>query len=345
MLEELDETAVYPAIKQLVKYDLATAFSSTVDSWDDSSANPEEIADVQQAIEDVTLYLDMARAFLDTTPPSSSATALEWYNDLIDPDPNHLVKVGLYGDGSRYSRPYLYKVRGRYTRTGVLSAHFRTVVWLSRAQFHIAHSTELDRSQRDRELRAAILLALALRDGGLLDDWRTIETMLQGIAGQSDAMTIPEMVSLLENLSLDSVSTIASPTALASVRDALLASNYGIQEINGGYFEPAGVDPDFDACNPPAIEQPRALSLFGQRWLPDAWTFQKVVFPEVRRDGVAVPRRLPSGIDVAFSTLGNDAAAPILLERMENTEGVPFRDGYDFHQNLSAVRQTLDSQE
>lgn len=168
MLEELDETAVYPVIKQLVKYDLATAFSSTVDSWDDSSANPEEIADVQQAIEDVTLYLDMARAFLDTTPPSSSATALEWYNDLIDPDPNQLVKVGLYGDEGRYSRPNLYKVRGRYTRTGVLSAHFRTVVWLSRAQFHIAHSTELDRGQRDRELRAAILLALALRDGGLL---------------------------------------------------------------------------------------------------------------------------------------------------------------------------------
>ena len=344
MLEELDEIAIHPSIKQLIKLDWDTAFSTTTSAWDAENATPEENSRVQQAIDDVTFYLDVAKAFLDTTPPTHSPEALDWYTDLIDPDPSQLRKFGLFGDVSRINRPNLYKPRGRFTRSGVLAAHFRTVVWLSRAQFHIAHSNGNNRDQRDRELRAAALLALTIRDGGLLDDWRKIEQMLQGIAGQSDAMTIPEMIALLESLSLDSLATIASETDLDTLRTALLASNYGVQEVNGGYYEPEA-PPGTSVCNPPAIEQPRALSLFGQRWTPDAWNFQKVVFPEVREDGVANYRRMPSGLDVAFSTLGNDTAAPILIERMLDSEGVPFRDGYPYHQNLATVRSTLDSQE
>jgi len=339
MLEELDETAVYPAVKQLIKYDWDTAFQTTTSSWQASEATPEENERVQDAIDLVTLYIDVAKGFLDTQEPTSSPEAIEWYQALANPDPNVLYKFGLYNDAARFTYPNLYKPRGRYTRSGVLSAHFRTVVWLSRAQFHIAHSEGT--AQQNRELRAAVLLALTIRDGGLLDDWQKIETMLQGIAGQSDAMTIPEMIALLEANSLDNLSTIASDSALANLRSALLSSTYGIQEVNGGYYEYAADE----NCSTPEIEQPRALSLFGQRWTPDAWTFQKVVFPEVRHDGLAVPRRLPSGLDIAYSTLGNDTAAPILLDRMKDTDGVPFRDGYAFHQNLAAVRSVFDSQE
>ena len=54
---------------------------------------------------------------------------------------------------------------------------------------------------------------------------------------------------------------------------------------------------------------------------------------------------MPSGLDVAFSTLGNDSAAPILIVRMFDTQEVPFRNGYEFQQNLAAVRNTFDSQE
>ena len=341
MLEELDEIAIYPSIKQLVGIDWNEAFATTTSTWENTEGSPEENAHVQQAIEDVSLYIDVAQAFLDTTPPTHSPAALDWYNDLIDPDPSQLRKVNLFGDQFRISRPNLYKPRGRYTRSGVLAAHFRTLIWLSRAQFHVAHSDESTRDQRDRELRAAVLLTLTIRDGGLLEDWRKIEKMLQGIAGQSDAMTIPEMIALLESLSLDSISTVASESDLDTLRTALLASNYGIQEVNGGYF---GFS-EGNLCSPSSNEQPRALSLFGQRWTPDAWNFQKVVFPEVRENGTSTYRRMPSSLDIAYSTLGNDTAAPILIERMLESEGVPFRDGYEFQQNLAAVRKTFDSQE
>ncbi|MEN8716091.1 MAG: DUF3160 domain-containing protein, partial [Verrucomicrobiales bacterium] len=342
ILEELDEIAVYPAVKQLVKHDWPDAFQTTTAAWNPATGTPQENARVQDAIDLVTFYIDVARGLLDTETPTSSSKAAEWYEAVANPDPEIIVKRDLYDDLERLSRPNLYKPRGRYTRSAVLSAHFRTLVWLSRAQFHIAHSDTFDLDQRNRELRAAVLLALTIRDGGLMDDWQKIEGMLQGIAGQSDAMTVPEMIALLEANSLDDISTIASDAAIARLRTALLASTYGMQEVNGGYY--ASV-PDAN-CSIPEIEQHRALSLFGQRWTPDAWAFQKVVFPEVRNDeGNAIARRLPSGLDIAFSTLGNDSAAPILLERMQDPYGVSFRDGYPFQQNLAATRSVLDAQE
>ena len=56
-------------------------------------------------------------------------------------------------------------------------------------------------------------------------------------------------------------------------------------------------------------------------------------------------RRMPSGLDVVFAALGNDHVSGILADRMENKAGVPFRDGYEYQENLAAVRRTLDAQE
>jgi len=168
----------------------------------------------------------------------------------------------------------------------------------------------------------------------------SIATFLQGLGGQSDAMTVVEMLALLESLSLDDVSAVTSEENLDTIRDALLASSYGVQEINGGKHEFAGAD-----CDHSVAPLPRAFSLLGQRWTPDAWTFQKVVFSEVTVDGLTVPRRLPSSLDVAYSTLGNDTAYPILLDRMMDPSGVPFRDGFDYRPNLQSARATLDAQD
>jgi hypothetical protein len=340
ILEELEEIALFPDLKQLLIFDWPAAFNTTTSAWDPTAATTEENARVQQAIDDVSFYHSLAASFIQTTAPSNPVQA-QWYQEFADPNPEQLTKTGLYGDSSRFSRPNLYKPRGHYTRSAVLSAYFRSMVWLSRAQFHIAHSnpTPEERLQQDRELRAAVLLSLVIRDGDLLEDWQALEKKFRGIAGQSVAMTVGEMIALLEAKSLDSLTSISSPTALATLRTALLSSTYGIQEINGGYFESPEV------CTGAEIEQPRALSLFGQRWTPDSWNFQKVVAPEVRENGAPLFRRLPSGLDVAYSTLGNNTAAPILAERMQNQEGVPFRDGYHFHQNLAALRSVFDSQE
>ncbi|MEJ6579436.1 MAG: DUF3160 domain-containing protein [Akkermansiaceae bacterium] len=333
MLEEIEELVLYPKVRTLV-FNLAN-LSVIENEWADEVTPGAD--HVRQAIMDLNLYLGTARSLLagfdDSTPSSDLSLPIHWYQAAKAHTDTQ--KIGLYGDNFRIEDMTLFTPRGHYTNSQVLTAYFQGFLWLSRAQFQITLSNHTP--QMDRELRAAILLALHVRDQGLLADWQEIENFVRSLNGQSDAMTVVEMIALLESLNLDNVDAIASDTDLATIRNALLASSYGVQEINGGQSE--------TSCNPITNELPRVLSLIGQRWTPDAWTFNQVVFPEVKEDGVSSFRRLPSGLDAAYAVFGNDTALPILAERMADTNGVPFRDGYPYHQNLASARSVFDSQQ
>lgn len=337
MLEEIEELVLYPALRPLVG-GLANLDELTA-AWESADTPGADL--VRQAVTDLNLYLGTARSLLqgfDDNPATDDlASPAHWYQAAQAH--SDTLKLGLYGDGYRIEDMTLFKPRGHYTNSKVLSAYFQGFLWLSRAQFQIASSnhTPLQREQSDRELRAAILLALHVRDGGFLPEWQKIESFIQSLNGQSDAMTVVEMIALLELLSLDSVDAIASETDLVTIREALLTSSYGVQEIDNGTVEPD--------CNPIDYELSRALSLFGQRWTPDSWTFNQVVFPNVKENGVASYRRIPSGLDAAYAVFGNDTAAPILVDRMADSEGVSFRDGYPYQENLAAARSVFDSQQ
>jgi hypothetical protein len=54
-------------------------------------------------------------------------------------------------------------------------------------------------------------------------------------------------------------------------------------------------------------------------------------------------RRLPSGLDVAFGVFANDQTVPLLLHRMQQPDGIPFRDGIPYQPWLAAVRNTIDA--
>ena len=333
MLEEIEELVLYPKLRQLISN--LSDLSVVEAAWENEAMVGAE--HVRQAGVDLNLYLGTAQRLLvgfdDSGPSSDLASPVHWFRAARDH--TQTAKTGLYGDRLRFEDMTLFTPRGHYTNSKVLTAYFQGFLWLSRAQFQLGYAEST--SQSDRELRAAILLALQVRDRNLLEEWQELESFLQSLTGQSDAMTVAEMVTLLESLSLDNVAALASDDNLAAIRAALMATTYGAQEIDGGTI--------LVGCNPVDYVLPRALSLFGQRWTPDAWTFQSVVFPKVKENDIALSRRIPSGLDVAYSTLGNDTALPILNDRMADTDGVPFRDGYNYQENLHSVRSVLDSQE
>jgi len=338
MLEEMEELYLYPSFRKILA---GVSDLSALDfEWDGSAVEGAE--KVRQAIADLNVYLGTAQGLAigeGLGSPAANAdpsTIAHWLHSVSKH--TETLKRDLYGDGARIEDMTLYKPRGHYTNSQALSAYFQTLIWLSRAQFQVASKDQSE--QQDRELRAAVLLALHVREEGQLALWEEVEEMVQLLVGQSDAMTVKEMISLLESLSLDSVEVLTSDGHLATIRQALLDSTYGIQEINGGQAEAGG------NCEHLTSAMPRALSLFGQRWTPDAWTFNQVVVPSVTGEGgETLHRRMPSGLDAMYAVLGNDAAAPILADRMQDTEGVPFRDGIPFHDELMGVRSVLDSQQ
>jgi hypothetical protein len=48
-------------------------------------------------------------------------------------------------------------------------------------------------------------------------------------------------------------------------------------------------------------------------------------------------------LDVAFSVFGNDAVVPEIVARIQDQNGVPFRDGRPYQHNLFAARKTVDA--
>lgn len=337
MLEETEEIYLYPKLRSMLTDPDFGQLTEEFQEWD--SAGTAGASHVKQAIRDVDLYLGVASRLC--RGGVSSYDLVDGFNvDLWHQDAIQHVKtraLGLYGDGDRIENMTLYQVRGHYANSRALGSYFQSLLWLSRMQFHIASPLDLD--QERRELRAATYLALHVREKDQLDDWEAIEGMMQLFAGQSDAMTIKEMLALLDAQGI-TISDIASDIKMAQLRSAILATTYGVQEINGGQHEAAG-----ESCEHLTADLPRALSLFGQRWTPDAWTFNQVVVPNVRDDiGETLHRRKPSGLDAMFAVLGNDSAAPILADRMEDENGVWLRDGIPFQNELCAVRRVIDGQ-
>lgn len=288
MLEDIEELILYPALREMLignrksirngdtyidqesTLPMLTDLSDVREAW--AEADSPSTENIRQAIRDLELYLGTAELLAlgyDTGASSDDLTSpAHWYRECLSH--SEVDKKDLCGDKARHEDMTLFEPRGHYANSQALSAYFRTILWLSRAQFHVASSSNetLLLAQRNRELRAAILLALQVRDRNFLDEWTEIETFMQSLVGQPNAMTIVEFLALLEDLSLDRVSSLASDSDLNTIRQALLNSTYGIQEVDGGRFEPL-VDLA-NNCNLIRHELPRALSLFSQRWTPDA---------------------------------------------------------------------------
>lgn len=358
ILEELEELYLYPRLRNLAAHTTSslrvptsppqfippsmisnTGLADHVrnDFWEESLLlSPVDEAKVQQAIEDVELYLNVGAGLLvgsNLTPTRvSSTTASDWYAAAVTASKSQ--RFGLYGDLERIMDMTQFQVRGHYANSVTLEAYFRGLMWFSTAGFRMGGGNPVAGS--DRELRAAAVLSLAIRDAGYLPAWEEIEAVLESFFGQPDGMTAREMISFLETNGADTLADLGDDTTLADLRAALLSSTYGFREIPSGNAA--------STCNPSDFEEARYFSLFGQRWTPDSWGLSKGVFPHVREGDLALYRRMPSNVDIAYSVLGNCAAMPALVERMESTTGVPFRDGFRFHRNLAAVREVMDGQ-
>ena len=98
---------------------------------------------------------------------------------------------------------------------------------------------------------------------------------------------------------------------------------------------------------------PQTFTVFGQKFVPDSWAFSQTVFSSIlwveNGETNKVQRRVPGGLDVAFSVLGNDQLVPELVAMMkgqfdnrDRPHAQEFRDGLPYQHNLAAVRAVMD---
>ena len=225
-----------------------------------------------------------------------------------------------------------FKPRGHYTRSLTLQRYFRAAIWTGRVDFRIAGPKQF---ASERELATAIILEQAMQAAGKLEAWKQFDQVIQTFVGLIDSMTVEQLSGIMTAGGIKSVADIESLGQHRTLQQRIEEGDLGAQAIlsHGFFASPSGA----------SLSLPRSFTLFGQRFVMDSWAMGQMVFDKIFWNGAKVQRRLPSGVDIAFTVFGNRSATDVLAGRIQDPAGVPFRDGAPIQHHLGALAEVFDA--
>jgi hypothetical protein len=209
-----------------------------------------------------------------------------------------------------------YVPRGHYTRNEDLERYFRAMMWYGRMSFHLVAPADPEAARR--ETRAALLIVRALYgtqagDEPALDVWERIYEPTAFFVGTADDLTVYDYAAVAQQVygGLPDAATLADQSQL----DAFIAAARELRPpaIVGGFVS--------DQYEPEEVTM--GFRFMGQRFIPDSYMFQQLVYDEVdvyRGSGqpftmslsqMGPIRGFPRGLDIP-AVLGSARALEIL---------------------------------
>ncbi|MFQ5610633.1 MAG: DUF3160 domain-containing protein [Anaerolineae bacterium] len=257
----------------------------------------------QAALRNVA-YFSVAASLLDPnfSPPSEVADLVAAELALIEAH-GGFAPSPIFGFREDYSQ---YVPRGHYTRNETFERYFRAMMWYGRIGFRLRPGSQAGAIAAGRmETRQAILISAALgaaRVNGepALAVWDRIYQPTVFFVGRADDLTVYDYLQLIrtvygETLAVQDLNDV--PRLDDFIRRATALRPPRIV---------AGLVTDRE--DPAAVTQ--SFRFMGQRFVPDAYIFQQLVYAEVGTQ--AEPRQMPLALDVA-AVLGSERALDLLL--------------------------------
>lgn len=266
------------------------------------------------AVNDADTYLSVTRSLLSGTfdPPvagGNAGIAKELFDGATAASgakPVTLFDVERTVDFSQF------EPRGHYTESEELKRYFKAMMWLGRIDFRMLE-TQPDHTQvfHRRQLEAAYVLQ-QLMDDTSQADWKRIDDTIGAFVGEPDAMTVPELDSLLADLK------VTSPADLANLSDqtiaqAIVSGGYGTQRISSHIM--------INGLGSGTMPLSSAFLFFGQRYVIDSHVFSNVVYDRVQEGRQF--RMMPNPLDAAFAAFGNSQAGLLLAPELTKFEYSP----------------------
>lgn len=292
------------------------------------------------AILDADYYLAVARSLLHREHIPTRLNQDDRVTETLEAVANEeLQNFELFGR-DRVVDFSQFKVRGHYEEFPSLHGYFQGMMWCGRIDLRVAGNPD---ESSLRELASAVILRHLLQASARFGLWENFDRVLNAYVGWTDSMTFGQLNELLAANGVVGLDSLPEEAALVQLREAIESTDLGQQAIRSHYFKsPLGAA---------QIQLPRSFTVFGQKFIPDSWALAKVVFDDIIWDGNGIPeysdkvqRRVPSGLDVAFSVLGNSQIVPELVARINAVDGHRWRDGKPYQHNLAAVRNVIDRQ-
>jgi hypothetical protein len=246
------------------------------------------------------MYLEVAHALIEPsfTPSTAKANAeirLILNHTSVDYSP-------IFGYREDYTQ---YVPRGHYTGNEKLEAYFRSMMWLGRMRFALLDEGAIDVEQT----KAAMLLTWMIENtGSAITSWQRVYGVTEFFVGVSDDLTIEDYLAVMNETGITSPSQIQDETTVTGIAQMLLQRSKA--KILGTYAETYPWLPQEQELQR-ILNETSGLRFMGQRFIPDSYMFQQLVFPKVGNS--TAQRQFPKGLDVP-SVLGSDLAERILNE-------------------------------
>ncbi len=299
------------------------------------SLHEQYTGDLKEAAKRNIAYLAVAKKLID---PNARVPLL--VNDLVAAE---LAKIDAH-EGFSESDIFIYKEdysqyvpRGHYTRSEQLKRYFRTLMWYGRIAFLLKGAEnwgpmgEAFISIEDAKIQTlqAVLLAksieniqVAQRSG--LDVWDRLYSVTAFYVGLADDLAPYEYLDTLNKIfgSDFEPAILENENIFFHLKTEL--SLLRSPQIYGGTGDIWINPPVTSEALDEVLDKTKGMRLMGQRFIPDSYMFQHLVFPDVLEYiGNAEPkpftygaqgdRCYPRGLDV-MAILGSDRAKDILIE-------------------------------
>jgi len=316
-LRSLEINKFIPDLKNLNKVLLQNALSqySSVSDPNLKSAAKKNVA-----------YFTVASKLLEpeTAIPSDVKNLVNQELNLIE---NHtgFQESPIFGYKEDYSQ---YVSRGHYTRNEDFKKYFKTMMWYGRMMFRIeppigTSGQQTDKEKGEEETRQALLISLILNQAKVnqedaLKVWDRIYQPTVFFAGKADDLNIYDYLGAMKKVLGESAAI--NNLADGSKIDQIIAElkTLPAPKISSSFV--------LETEDPAKVT--KAFRFMGQRFIPDSYMFQQLVFPKIQTytgggskpftaetietlDGVRTVRVFPRGLDVA-AVLGSQRAKEIL---------------------------------
>jgi len=265
------------------------------------------------AYADLDVYLTVAlqllteESFAAVTGAEADARVAAIMDAIAAEQPSN---VTLFGVTSLHDFSQM-RPRGHYEGDPLLERYFRAMMWMGRTEFPLVTFAAGVPEFNPVAFDAAALLDELLQDSPAMARWERMDGVLRTMIGETDSMAPSHLRRFMQDLGAESLAEVAALPDDA-VMNALLAGDYGLQQIMSQII--------YTSPHEPEVVLPRVYLLMGQRFTLDSYIFHHVTYDRLPppADGEAKPpRMLPNELDVQF-VLGNDAAAPLLEDELED---------------------------
>ncbi|MBN1804515.1 MAG: DUF3160 domain-containing protein [Sedimentisphaerales bacterium] len=299
------------------------------------SLHEQYTGDLKEAAKRNIAFLSVANKLID---PNSTIPSL--VNDLVT---GELAKIDAH-QGFVESNIFIYKEdysqyipRGHYTRSEQLKHYFKTLMWYGRMAFLLKGAEnwgpmgEALISIEDARIQTlqAVLLAKSIENVQVgqrsgLEIWDRLYSVTAFYVGLADDLTPYEYLDTLDKIFAGDF----EPTLLENediyfhlkTELSLLRS----PKIYGGTGDLFVLPPVTPESLDEVLDKTKGMRFMGQRFIPDSYIFQNLVFPKVLQYtgnadskpftyGALGDRSYPRGLD-AMAILGSDHAKEILIE-------------------------------